>query len=43
MIEVKDLTKDYGPRRAIDKLNFSISKGDVVGFWVPTVPANPRP
>ncbi|ASD64512.1 ABC transporter ATP-binding protein [Bdellovibrio bacteriovorus] len=35
MIEVKDLTKDYGPRRAIDKLNFSISKGDVVGFLGP--------
>lgn len=35
MIEVKDLTKDYGPRRAINKLNFSISKGDVVGFLGP--------
>lgn len=35
MIQVKDLTKDYGPRRAIDKLNFSISKGDVVGFLGP--------
>nr|WP_295901307.1 ATP-binding cassette domain-containing protein [uncultured Bdellovibrio sp.] len=35
MIEVRDLTKDYGQRRAIDKLNFSISKGDVVGFLGP--------
>lgn len=35
MIQVKDLTKDYGPRRAIDKLSFSISKGDVVGFLGP--------
>ncbi|KHD87460.1 MAG: MFS transporter [Bdellovibrio sp. ArHS] len=35
MIEVRDLTKDYGPRRAINKLNFSISKGDVVGFLGP--------
>jgi ABC-2 type transport system ATP-binding protein len=35
MIEVKDLTKDYGQRRAIDKLSFSISKGDVVGFLGP--------
>lgn len=35
MIQVKDLTKDYGPRRAINKLNFSISKGDVVGFLGP--------
>lgn len=35
MIEVKDLTKDYGPRRAIDHLNFTINKGDVVGFLGP--------
>lgn len=35
MIQVRDLTKDYGPRRAINKLNFSISKGDVVGFLGP--------
>lgn len=35
MIEVKDLTKDYGPRRAIDHLNFSVNKGDVVGFLGP--------
>lgn len=35
MIEVKDLTKDYGSRRAIDHLNFSVKKGDVVGFLGP--------
>lgn len=35
MIEVRDLTKDYGPRRAINKLNFSIGKGEVVGFLGP--------
>lgn len=35
MIEVKDLTKEYGPRRAIDHLNFSVNKGDVVGFLGP--------
>lgn len=35
MIEVKNLTKDYGARRAIDSLNFSVSKGDVVGFLGP--------
>lgn len=35
MIVVKDLTKDYGPRRAINKLNFTINKGDVVGFLGP--------
>lgn len=35
MIQVKNLTKDYGPRRAINKLNFSVAKGDVVGFLGP--------
>lgn len=35
MIQVKNLTKDYGPRRAIDQLNFSVNKGDVVGFLGP--------
>lgn len=35
MIEVKNLCKDYGNRRAIDHLNFSLQKGDVVGFLGP--------
>lgn len=35
MIEVRDLTKDYGDHRAIDHLNFSVSKGEVVGFLGP--------
>jgi ABC-2 type transport system ATP-binding protein len=35
MIEVRDLTKDYGPRRAISGLNFKVEKGDVVGFLGP--------
>jgi ABC-2 type transport system ATP-binding protein len=35
MIEVHDLTKDYGPRRAISKLNFTVNKGEVVGFLGP--------
>lgn len=35
MIEVKDLCKDYGSRRAIDRLNFSLKKGDVVGLLGP--------
>ncbi len=35
MIEVRDLSKDYGPRRAINNLNFQIKKGDVVGFLGP--------
>lgn len=35
MIEVRDLTKNYGPHRAIDKINFSVRKGEVVGFLGP--------
>lgn len=35
MIEVRDLTKDYGPRRAINQLNFTVNKGEVVGFLGP--------
>lgn len=35
MIEVRNLTKDYGSRRAINELNFSINKGEVVGFLGP--------
>lgn len=35
MIEVQNLTKDYGQRRAIDHLSFSIQSGEVVGFLGP--------
>lgn len=35
MIEVRNLSKSYGQRRAIDKLNFSVQKGEVVGFLGP--------
>tara|TARA_B100000686_G_scaffold353710_1_gene460417 strand:+ start:743 stop:1678 length:936 start_codon:yes stop_codon:yes gene_type:complete len=35
MIEVRDLTKFYGPRRAINNLNFHVEKGEVVGFLGP--------
>ena len=35
MIEVRDLTKTYGQRTAINKLNFSVTKGEVVGFLGP--------
>lgn len=35
MIEVHDLTKDYGPHRAIHSLNFRVQKGEVVGFLGP--------
>ncbi len=35
MIEVKNLTKSYGPNLAIDHLSFKINKGEVVGFLGP--------
>jgi ABC-2 type transport system ATP-binding protein len=35
MIEIENLSKDYGPRRAIDNLSFQINKGEVVGFLGP--------
>lgn len=35
MIEVRNLCKDYGPHQAIHNLNFTIKKGDVVGFLGP--------
>jgi ABC-2 type transport system ATP-binding protein len=35
MIEVRELTKNYGPHRAIDHLSFSVRKGEVVGFLGP--------
>ena len=35
MVEVKDLSKDYGPIKAIDRISFRLEKGDVVGFLGP--------
>lgn len=35
MIEVENLTKYYGSRRAINNLSFQIEKGEVVGFLGP--------
>ncbi|MBL7542895.1 MAG: ATP-binding cassette domain-containing protein [Bdellovibrionaceae bacterium] len=35
MIEVKNLSKEYGSLKAIDDVSFSIKKGDVVGFLGP--------
>lgn len=35
MIEVRDLTKKYGPHTAIDRISFSVKKGEVVGFLGP--------
>lgn len=35
MIEVKNLSKSYGDRKAIDDLSFQVAKGEVVGFLGP--------
>lgn len=35
MIEVENLTKYYGPRRAINNLTFQVEQGEVVGFLGP--------
>jgi ABC-2 type transport system ATP-binding protein len=35
MIEVEGLTKDYGPRRAINNLTFQADSGEILGFLGP--------
>jgi ABC-2 type transport system ATP-binding protein len=35
MIEVKDLVKNYGPKRAVDGVSFVVRRGDVLGFLGP--------
>jgi ABC-2 type transport system ATP-binding protein len=35
MIQIRDLTKSYGNLTAISNLNFSVAKGEVVGFLGP--------
>lgn len=35
MIEVKHLTKNYGPNRAVDDLSFTVEKGQIYGFLGP--------
>ena len=35
VVEVTDLTKDYGDVRAVDHLTFSVAAGSVTGFLGP--------
>jgi ABC-2 type transport system ATP-binding protein len=35
MIEVKNLCKHYGQKRAVDRISFSVRRGDVLGFLGP--------
>ena len=32
MIEVKELTKKYGDRIAVDNISFSVKRGEILGF-----------
>ncbi len=42
MIEVRGLTKRYGPVLAIDSLSFGIRAGSLTGSWAPMDPASQR-
>jgi len=35
MIKVKNLTKFYGPLKAVDNISFTVQEGDIVGFLGP--------
>ncbi len=35
MIEIKDITKCYGEQRAVDKVSFTVQKGEIVGLLGP--------
>ncbi|SDZ66778.1 ABC-2 type transport system ATP-binding protein, partial [Evansella caseinilytica] len=35
IIQVKNLTKNYGSVRALDELNLEVNKGEVLGFIGP--------
>ncbi|KKC29046.1 ABC-type multidrug transport system, ATPase component [Caldanaerobacter subterraneus subsp. pacificus DSM 12653] len=35
MVELKNVTKIYGTRKAVDNISFSVDKGEIVGFLGP--------
>ena len=35
LVEVVNLTKHYGPIRAVDGIDFAVKRGDIVGFLGP--------
>ena len=35
MIEIRNLSKHFGPARAVDDVTFSVGKGEVLGFLGP--------
>jgi ABC-type multidrug transport system ATPase subunit len=38
MIEVKGLSKSYGQTKAVDGVDLSIGKGELLAFWAQTDP-----
>lgn len=34
-IEVQNISKSYGAQKALDKVSFSVKKGEIVGFLGP--------
>ncbi|MFY8065020.1 MAG: ATP-binding cassette domain-containing protein, partial [Flavobacterium sp.] len=34
-IEVQNISKSYGTQKALDKVSFSVKKGEIVGFLGP--------
>ena len=35
MIEVKNLTKHYGAKKAVDNISFTVNDGEILGFLGP--------
>ena len=35
MIDVKNLTKQYGAKKAVDNLSFTVNDGEILGFLGP--------
>jgi len=35
MIEIRNLTKYFGPKKAVDNISFSVDKGEILGFLGP--------
>lgn len=43
MIEVKNLTKRYGDKLAVNDISFSVEDGEILGFLGRTAQVNPPP
>jgi ABC-type branched-subunit amino acid transport system ATPase component len=43
MIEVKHLSKFFGPHKAVDRIAFTVQKGEILGFLGPNGAGNRPP